>query len=82
VTINGLRPFLSEILPKYGRRNVRERENAPKIRLIYRPLAPRSWAYTGRSGTTIPTPVTDVKMEKKIVANIFLSDEFIWKGKD
>jgi hypothetical protein len=49
--------------------------------LIYRPLAPRSWAYTGRRGTTIPTPVIDVKMEKKIVANIFLSDEFIWKGK-
>jgi hypothetical protein len=47
-------------------------EKAPNINPMYNPLAPRSRAYTGSSGTTIPAPVTVVNIEKKRVLKIFL----------
>ena len=50
-----------------------EREKEPKIRPMYNPPAPKLWAYTGNIGTTIPTPVTAVNMEKNSVPKIFLS---------
>ena len=47
-------------------------EKAPNINPMYNPPAPRSWAYTGSSGTTTPTPVTVANIEKKRVLKIFL----------
>ncbi len=47
-------------------------EKAPNINPMYNPPAPRSWAYTGNSGTTIPAPITVVNIEKKRVLKIFL----------
>jgi len=38
---------------------------------MYRPLAPRSWAYTGSRGTTIPTPVIEANIEKKEPQKLF-----------
>ena len=57
---------------------VLDKEKDPNIKPMYKPLPPRLWAYTGRRGTTIPTPVTAVNIEKKRVINIFLFRVFIY----
>jgi hypothetical protein len=68
----GFLPLRSERRPKKGRKRVLESEKAPKIKPIYRPVAPNSWAYTGSNGTTRPTPSVTAKTARKRVLNTFL----------
>ena len=59
--IRARRPRLSERRPKRGMKTAREKAKDENIRPSHRPVAPRSTAYRGRRGMTIPIPIMVVK---------------------
>ena len=71
--INNFRPLRSESRPKIGVVIMREIGKAAKIMPSHNPLAPRLSAYSGKSGTTIPEPNMQEKMDMaKIGKTLFI----------
>ena len=67
----GLSPFYPTTCRKRAEKSSGKRKRT-KYQAMYKPPAPRLWAYTGSCGTTIPTPETIANIEKNSVAKIFL----------